>query len=722
MKYSRCFVMLFVLFTLSANAQVPNDLFQKYTEHDDILILDEEMDISIIGQKVAFMNVEVRNKTVYVIKNEKGLTELQDIELPKRFDELIIHHAPSVRNVAWSYENIRIKKFVASRMVKGKNIPLDVKTIVKQKQVLNDKGFFGSINTYHQQIQDIEVGDTLTVEYFYWFDFVDNWMKLLSNRMFFHGKYPKKHLTLSWSYNVHMEVDSSFENVTPPDVQLDGNMIRYSWEMNNLPGLRDEVNGRPYKELPHFVFVPKPYDFEYTHFDSFIKEFVPIYFYLANRTQVKLLMELRDNEIGNKDKDNLYFQRVADKMYNGAPDDSTGLERMHLFQQYMVDSVRYRPNELYYNHEAQHMKQRPGVELYGYSIADNNIEQVYGNMIYKLARDVFTGYPIDKRSGEISRIYCPTINSDDLMFLTIFQNGSGSYVIPRSDKNHYYLDEMPFYYEGIPVLLLHVYDYSNPRLIFPEDYDFTTDYYAIDPGRTGRNFNTEFRSMITPASNSKENYRKVQSKVAIDSKSGAAAFETRIILSGQYSTLTRCVYCDKPVDSTINPMYFEPIWKASEGTVLDDLKPAKRETTFPFKTQIVSQSNANDIAQNRDGLITMNPGEWMKLVITDANEDKPRFLDYYTDFVGSDQYSYMLEFSTPVELLDFHEDISISNEYASLVYSVKQISEKKILVACKYSIRAEKVPSEKYNLVLDIHNAIRELPANELVVKVIESN
>ena len=147
---------------------------------------------------------------------------------------------------------------------------------------------------------------------------------------------------------------------------------------------------------------------------------------------------------------------------------------MCYFQQYMVDSVRYSPAVPYYNHEEDHLIQKPGVDLFGYLVEDNHLDIIYGNMVPKLGLDLFTAYPIDKRTGEISSIYNPTVKENDILFAIQFTNESLGFVIPKSDKNHFYFEELPFYYEEISVLLLHIYDYSNPlsRLFY---FDFTNN-------------------------------------------------------------------------------------------------------------------------------------------------------------------------------------------------------------------------------------------------------
>lgn len=689
-----------LLFSTLVNVypQVSDSLFKASYTHEDLLILEEEMNVSFSGLKVMNIIVDVKNTTKFVVRNEKGIQNFQPFVLPKNFDELYIYHAPTIRGVDRAYEFITIRYFKAFVLQQGEMKPLDITTNIKPKQVIDSRGFFGHLDLYHYTIANINSGDTIIINYNYQFAFNENWLKLLSNRIFFHGIYPKKSFKLKWCYNINMVVDSLFVNLDPPKINIDGNKICYSWEFDNLPGALDESNSRPYLELPNFVFAPKPYDFEYTHFDSYKMEFIPIYFFLAHNRQSYILTGVWNNVIGNKNKSNLYFKRVADKIIAKAKQDTIGLERLRYFQQYMVDSVRYDNAENYYLHDVDHLKQKAGVDLWAYSVLDNNLESIYGNMIPRLAKEFFTAYPVDKRSGEISPIYCPTVYDNDLFFKVYFNDGTASYVIPKSDKNHYYFEELPFYYEDIPVMLMHVYDFRGYKV----------------------NFNTKYRESKTPASGFKENYRKVQSMVKINLKNSSADFMTRVILSGQYSTLTRCVYCDKPTDSTINPKYLDPVWNIADNVQIKSVKPGHPLIYYPFKTTITAEYTVNDITQEKDGQLEINTGRWLKIIFSESNKNSPRILDYYANFLGSDKYSYMIEFDQPIQLLSSQDNQEFTNDFAHICYSVEQTGENKILLNCNYDVLAKRVGKDKYSLVRRINEIISSLEQERIVFKIVE--
>lgn len=56
------------------------------------------MKVDITGKKTALMIASVSNDLTIVIKTKDGVKEFQPFYMPKKFDELYIYHAPTVRN------------------------------------------------------------------------------------------------------------------------------------------------------------------------------------------------------------------------------------------------------------------------------------------------------------------------------------------------------------------------------------------------------------------------------------------------------------------------------------------------------------------------------------------------------------------------------------------------------------------------------------------------
>ncbi len=693
----------FIILSISSYnsfSQVSDSLFNLSCNHEDLIILNEEMEVNITGKKTFLMIASVTNSLTLIINKPEGINEFQPIKLPKKFDELYINHAPAIRNIDWAYDNVQIQNIDAKIINNNSQKEVEITKEVKSKRVLNLAGFFGNISEFEYYLGDIVVGDTIEINYTYNIPFKDNWIRLLSNRIFFNGKYPKKEYTLSWCHSKDLEIDTLFPNNATPNITHDGNRVCYNWEFKNLPGCLDEPGSRPYKTLPNFVFVPQSYDFEYTHFNSYVQEFIPSYFLQSSKRQDEIQTEYWDNVIGNKNRNNNSYQKIAKRIIALTPNDSIGVARLRYFQQFMVDSVTYNPAINYYKHNEDQMTQRAGVNLKARIIKDNAVERVYGNMVPKLGLELYTAYPVDIRVGEISPHYTATVKDNDLLFGVALKNNTLGFVVPKSDKNHYYFEELPFYYEEIPMLLLHYLDFPN-RL-------------------EKRNFNTNFRKVTSPASRWKDNYRKIQSKVNVDLQEKTTKFQTRIILSGQYSTLTRCVYLSLPIDSTINVQYHEPIWNVTEDVNLVNNKPQHPNIYYPFKTTITAEYIANDLVTTNNNNYQLELGNWFKMVYHKNINFETRFLDYYPDFIGSDNYSYMIEFDKPIKITSDIENIEITNKYGHLSFAIKQLSNNKLLVTCNYSILSKVVKKSSIGMVKELFDAITKINGTKISFQTVE--
>ncbi len=697
-------VLCFFFANGNLSSQVTDSLFDLSCQHEDLIILNEELDMNIVGQKIDFMQAYVTHNLTYIIRTKGGKAEFQPFTLPHKFDELFIYHGPTVRNIDWDYDKVNIQNFNAN-ILTGNNqerqVLIDKK--LKKKRVLDETGFFGHTIQYEYFLKDLKEGDTIQISYTYEITFRGNWFKMLSNRILFNGKYPKKNYKLNWCYNINLTVDSQFVHHDIPEITIDGSKLCYHWNLQNLPGCLDESGARPYRTLPHFIFVPKPFDIEYTHHDSYKQEFIPIYYIEANKRQMDLNSEKWDVVIGNKNKNNLHYQKVASHIISQAPDDTIGEIRMRYLQRYLVDSTNYDPALEYYKHNEDHRKQRAGVDLWGHKLSDNNLERIYGNLVPRLGMNLLTAYPIDKRVGEISRLYNSTVKDNDLIFAVLLNNLTFGLVIPRSDKNNYYFGEVPFYYEEIPVMIMDVSDFINRSQLGGK-----------------RNYNQVFQKWMTPITSWEDNYRKVQSKVSINLEDNKAEFQTRVILSGQYSTLTRFVYIDKPIDSTINPKYHEPIWN-----VADDIKITKVKTTqpliySPFKITVMSEYNSNSLISFDNNQYKLKLGNWFKMIYNDDILETTRFLDYYPDFIGSDSYSYMVEFDKPINLVSIPDTFDINNKYCHFSLSFKQIDKQRILFNCTYNILSKRIEKDSIGLVKEINQQIIKLKQSEIKFEIVD--
>ncbi len=148
-------MILLVFVKIEMMSQVSDSLFRISCQHEDLIILSEDMEVSIIGKKLNYMHAEVSNNLTIIINSTSGIEKVQPVTLPRKFDELYIYHAPTIRNIDWEYQNINIKEFSAS-LIRQHNSTTEREVIpkVKKKRVLNNEGFFGNANIYEYYINE----------------------------------------------------------------------------------------------------------------------------------------------------------------------------------------------------------------------------------------------------------------------------------------------------------------------------------------------------------------------------------------------------------------------------------------------------------------------------------------------------------------------------------------------------------------------------------------
>lgn len=690
-------VFLWILFQINFSfSQLSNEAFESILKNEDIAILNEEMKVSFVGQKLLYIDIVVEKEIEYKILTEKGNEYLENFILPLRFDEIYLPHSSAVRNELRLFDDVSIIKFEAEVLLQdGTSREVEVKKDIQEHKVVTETERFGTLNSNNYSFGDLEPGEILKLKFKYSFPFKYNWERLFSTRVFLDTKIPRKNFDLTWSHHYWLEVDTNYINGATPKMDTANNYVYYSWHYENQPGCLDEPGARPHTELPWFTFTPKPYEFLYQHYNSFKDEFVPFWYFLSFYREARIRSAVVDNQIGAKDKDNLKFEKVAKKYINMTPDDTVGLTRLRYFQRYVVDSTIYNNAYKLYNREEEYKRDHAGVELYGGIIKEPYKEYIYASMIPKLDNFFFTAYPTDARSGYISQEYYAPMLDNEFLFAAILKNNTVAYLMPKSDRRNLYCEELPFYYENAPVMLLFTYDYAGYK----------------------RNFAEALRLVNLPGSTAKENSRKINSMAKVNIIEDEIIFNTRISLAGQYSTLTRFSYNEGPADSTINPIYHEKVWDFEDLVSVDRVDVGKTDYYFPFITHIDASYTHKDLITKNEEHIEVDISGWIKHAIYKGFSSEDRFTDFYSDFPGNDTYSFMLEFDQTVSFTENPDNIDIDNDFSTYKFSINQMGDNKVLISSYFLVKSFLVKKENINQVAEIFNAIEKNEQMKLKLK-----
>ncbi len=696
MKILYCLNILMILFPLLINAQVSDADFYESLKNEDLLIIDEKMSIAFTGKKADYIMVNVEKEIKCKPLTSEGLELMRNFTLPEPFDELYEPHEASIKNPNKIFDQVEVTLFEGFKETAESdsialNIPRDIEEI-RTLNHYNDR--FGKVFKYIYYIEDIDIGDIIHLKYKYNFPFNKNYNHFFSCRMFLHSKHPRKSLELAISHPEKLEVDTSFNNTCTPHIEKMDNDVHYYWKAVNLPGCLDEAGSKPYLELHWFTFSLKPYELIYEQYNSFIEEFIPLWYILPLDRENKFWKAHMDHEYGTRDRDNSGYNKIAKRIKGMSPDDKTGIERLRLFQRFMADSVKYDNAYRYYNDQETHMKQHAGVELYGQKVKENNKEVVYANMILKFAKNFCSAYPSDSRYGQLSRDYFAPLNNNEMLFAALLYDDNFAYVMPKSELRRFYCEELPFYYEEIPVILIHWTDYKGPK----------------------RDFRHTVRLSNTPKTKSIDNYRKTNCLGIVNLEEGTISFTGRVSLSGQYSTLTRFNYTDGIVDSTINPVYWEKVWEFGNNPEEPIVKQVKTDYFYPFKSSVDVSFVADDLFKVNEDIVTIDLHNWIKHVIIDDFVSTPRFTDFYPDFTGSDTYAFMIDFKQPVTLLEVHE-VTLNNIYGEYTFSIKQVNDSRILINSYFMVKSRSIHKYQIGNVAEIFQAIEESDDSSTKVK-----
>jgi len=279
-------------------------------------------------------------------------------------------------------------------------------------------------------------------------------------------------------------------------------------------------------------------------------------------------------------------------------------------------------------------------------------------------------------------------------------NNTFYYLLPPTKYAAYHTNELPFYMENQHVL--HIPQNLNP----PIDCD---DY--------NNKANIIFQG--TPLSNLADNYRQIIGRININVTQKSLAYNGKVMLNGQFSTLLRNFYQNKLIDPSISQTYSI---RMSDDASLKSTKYQllKTSSDYPFKTSF----SANYEIENFDkgitgnGVITLK--KWFHFVHPKSAfiNSKSRLFTYVPDFLCSDKFKYQLVFDKPVEVLNLNDySIDISNEYGIFHSVLVKIDDTNYAFDAVLQVNKETVDAYNILWVEDISKAIEKLQSTVLIFK-----
>lgn len=662
------------------------------------IILYENNSINITGKKADFIYFSITKKMKFKVYNSEGIDKFSEFTLPELFDPISISHFPKDKNYTYVFSDMKCNYFKGSILTKeGEKKDLKIKeTIENVKMVMFEEDRYGNYKKFHYQIENLNEGDEVIIEYNYDVKYQGNFAELSSFRIFFNNELFKKNYQLKISHHIKLNFNIDYKNEAIPDsiAELD-NRRTYYWNKSELYGCTNEQGARPHLSLPYLVFSIKPYELLYTLPYSFEEKFIPFYALYSHERERNHISLYKSISQGVKTRQMLQIYKFVKQETEDIKNDSTGYLKLRKLKNLIADEFTYE-NDIDYFKRIDTRDPRIGDYLSKRAIRDISRYDVYVALILKLDLNFFTAYLSDKRTGLIDNDYFSPMHRSDYIFAVLLNNNTFQYLYPKKSQFGYYLNEIPFYFENTTARLVHINDYRNYKKPIEE----------------------EKRLMTIPLGEISDNIRRTNAFVKIDLEKQSVSFDARANLSGQYSTLTRGLYQRNHKHETVNELYNKKIWELNKQVevIKEECKVISKES--PFTSNVNAKYQANNLLETNNDTLSLSLENWFNHIIYKDLDSDNRQLDFYPDFCGQDSYMYFLEFSKDIKLINTFEPINIKNEFGELTISVEQVKPNAIKISSFALTLKTHVTKDRINFVKAIYDEIQKMNNSSLSIKV----
>jgi len=643
-----------------------------------VYIINDELEININGKENFPNSFLFKRKVTYKILNEAGITKLRKSVLPEDFDPTYVNHGPRVKKLGVYYSGYNVRSFEVS--IKRSNKFFNPKI---QRKVKNIESFnIDYLYEYDQHIytiNDLEVGDEMTIKYHVEIPMSQNYSRFASYRLFFCGDIPKLKYAFVLSYHESLDIELyKYNSADKEETTGSDHMVKHQWKFDNLPGCIHEAGARPYTQLPYVAWVLNQYKY-YVH-NSMSAINIPHYAVIAGTVSPDLFNVLNSVTVGSRSPQYEPFNDKFEEMTGGMVKDHTVLKKIH---NHITEEFKYQ-NDLEYYQRNDFRGERLGEFFENKILRDESRYDLYFAILVKTRSQFYSAFIIDKRSGEVSDQYFKPNFDNDFLLATYFGEHVFDFILPKKENFGWYYNELPFYYENNLTRLVHITDYAL--------YDYP--------------IKEKFRSTTTPEQPAEDNIRNIEIAVDVDLDFDSLYCKGVIQLSGQFSTMTRGPYNGGEKDPSINSKYHHKIWNI-EGNTSHKVEISNQQQVAPYLCEVNCDYDVGKRISGTDGSYEINLSE-MFVHILPESMDQHRFLTYYSDFQGQDVIKYTFRFNRPVKLendiLFFNKD----NDYAGYQFQIRQIDALNVEVISTLKIFADQVSAYEYSNVKEIIEGVNK--------------
>jgi len=669
----------------------------KHLKNKDAVIISEYNMIDIIGKKMNFIYFSVTKKIEFKILSSSGIERFSKFCLPETFDPTYVAHFPAGRNYTNVYSEIKSNYFKVSIVTKDneKKNAVIKQTIENVTMVSVENDQYGNYERPVYKIENMNIGDNVTVEYNYNVPYSENFKVLTSFRIFFNNDIFKESYQLTIKKSSDLDINIQYYNNGQPDsITQPGNNTIYYWNKSALYGCINEDGSRPYMSLPYLIFSIKPPELVYTLPFSFEEKYLPFYTLFSYPREKNHTLIVESVYRGYNSKQFNEIKEFVTTETQNISNDTLAYYKLMTLHNKISDEFTFTDDTDYFNRTDEN-DPKMGDDLSRKTIRDICRYDLYVALIAELDLNYFTAYLADIRSGVVNNEYFIPMYHSDYIFAVLLNNKSPQYLYPKKSRFGYYLNELPFYFENTRARLVHLNDYREPK-------------YPI---------NDKLRQVLLPNSNIIDNVRKSYVMVKVNTDSLITEFKARISLSGQFSTLTRGLYLFNCRDETINSLYNKKIWELNDNIQVKHVESKINSKEFPFPAVINAEYQAKNILKKNGDTITLNLKNWFNHIIYNNFDTSKRQLDFYPDFCGTNSYTYSIEFEKNIKIISNIEDYTIKNEFGELTFSIEQVKPNTVILSSSFSTISNMIQTDKINTVKEIYDKIQYLNNDDLQFK-----
>ncbi|MEZ4721662.1 MAG: hypothetical protein R2813_07300 [Flavobacteriales bacterium] len=643
------------------------------------------------------------------ILTEKGAADWSSIELPEAIDPIYRDIVAQHRIRPFYLNNYSVDEIEITIVRHGKHIRIDTENKevaeILQRRVL-EKSYLTKNATYipvgvmtlnRYKLIPLRVDDVIIMKYKLSIPYSGNAHELGSFRIFFHGVVPKKDVTIRISKSEAAQAIFTYQNGAEPHSSFQSDMIMDKWKFDELPAALSDVNGRPHLKLPHVVVI--------THFRNFNNcslisdnksdAYKTSYHRICSSRQYRFIQNRIAVDIGSTYEQHKTLAAFTNELCANAE----GLDLIRAPFNHIANTFTY-STALY----SGIIEENFGDDLKAKTIRDVNRLETYAAILDQLRTSYVLATPIDKRIGQLSNQYIRPYYTSDPIFSVITNSGQFLHIVPKTRNCGYYVDELPFYFEGSPMAIT----YSEFHSFAGEDIERTF-------GTRHQGWHIDRPMTTAPSSTSSDNSRNTTLQCSIDIEKNEAAVKGRTSLSGQFSTICRGLYlCDEKMPY-VDEQYNQKIWETISTFSNARFEVTDTNTLFPFETKIKYEFDAKPIHKTKADEFTLDLSGWINHI--DISVDTAnRILDYYSDFLLADRFSFQIQINENVSFIDLPEDISIQNGFGTYQLKVKAEASS-LLIYSNLIIKEEKVESKNIREVYELYSAIQQAEGLRLTIK-----